>query len=264
MPRFKSIQCMFSLVILIMLATTTSVLASQEGELYSPSENPMADLETTLQQAAAENKLALIIFGANWCHDSRALAARIHQEPLQSVINEHYVFLLVNVGNLSEGREAIQSLGVPIYYATPTVLVVDPVSRRLVNKGNRNMWGRAASINMQDSVEYFTNIAAAGRSALSESAIYSDEQKQLMVEIDAFEAAQAERLSEAYMITGAMLQEDKFDDQIWSEVGRYRNSVAKDVDQLRAEVNARIADGETGIVLTYPSYPAWSWSTDVH
>lgn len=233
----------------------------QEGKLYYPSEDAMADLEATLQKANTANKLALIVFGANWCHDSKALAARMHQEPLQSVLSQNYETLLVDVGNLSRGREVIQSLGVPIYYATPTVLIVDPASRQLLNQGKRNMWGRAASISMQDSVDYFQTIAAKNQSDPVKAQPPSAEQQQLMAEIDAFEQTQAARLSEAYIITGAMLDSD-FDQDTWGEVGWYRNSLANDLDQLRAEVISRIKAGETDIVLTYPVYPAWSWTTD--
>ena len=84
-----------------------------------------------------------------------------------------------------------------------------------------------------------------------------------MAEIEAFELIQAERLSDAYIITGAMLEND-FDRAIWSEVGKYRNSVAADVDQLRAEANRRIEAGESNIELDYPVYPPWSWTSDAN
>lgn len=294
MTKHKSHQCLFALAILLVISTVSgNTLAAadpagnsahersgsdqtikktatgvnardvQEGKLFYPSEDAMADLEATLLKASAENKLALIVFGANWCHDSQALAARMHQEPLQSVLSNNYETLLVNVGNLSEGREAIQSLGVPIYYATPTVLIVDPNSRQLLNQGNRNMWGSAASISMQDSVNYFQTIASSSDPAAGTIGSLSAEQQQLMADIDAFEQAQANRLSDAYIITGAMLEND-FDQETWSEVGKFRNGLANDLDQLRAEVVRRIASGETDIELTYPVYPAWSWTTDAH
>jgi hypothetical protein len=44
------------------------------------------------------------MMGANWCHDSRALASRIYEEPLSTIINEHYETLFVDVGYLENGR----------------------------------------------------------------------------------------------------------------------------------------------------------------
>jgi len=232
-----------------------------DGRLYLPSDDAMADLESTLEAAKDNNKLALIILGANWCHDSRGLASRLQVEPLKSLVEDNYETLYVDVGHLSEGRDVIQSLGVPIYYATPTVLIIDPVTGKLVNEGNRHMWAAADSISMDDSISYFEEIAAIDVTTLPDESSYSAEQAQLMNDIDEFEQAQADRLSEAYLITGAMF-DGTFDQEIWSEVGRFRNSVASDVDQLRAEVARRVADGETDIVLSYPQYPAWSWESE--
>jgi len=268
----KSRRNLLAIVLMLLVAATPfSLLASEEhsdqhesddkGKLYLASDDALADLQSTLQKAERENKLALVILGANWCHDSTALASRLQVEPLKSLVDERYETLFVNVGNLSEGREVIQSLGVPIYYATPTVLIIDPVSGDLVNEGNRHMWASAASISMDDSVNYFQTIADTDLTTLLNAQDYSAEQTQLMAGIDEFEQVQADRLTEAYIITGAML-DDNFDQAVWQEVGKYRNSVAADVDALRAQVAQRIAEGETDIVLVFPSYPPWSWSAE--
>ncbi len=257
-------------LMLLMTIASFSLLASdaqpdehesrETGRVFLPSDDALGDLKATLKRARSEHKLALVILGADWCHDSLALAKRLQVEPLKSLINERYATLFVDVSNLTKGRDVIQSLGVPIYYATPTVLIVDPISGRLINNGNRNMWGSAASISMDDSISYFQTMADIDPSTLPDEKNYSAEQTQLLSEIDEFERIQSERLAEAYIITGAMLEKN-FDQAVWREVGQYRNKVAMDVDALRVEVAQRIVAGETGIVLTYPGYPAWSWST---
>lgn len=257
-------------LMLLMTTASFSLLASdaqtdehqgrETGGVFLPSDDAVGDLKATLKRARIEQKLALVILGADWCHDSLALATRLQAEPLKSLVDEKYATLFVNVGNLTAGRDVIQSLGVPIYYATPTVLIVDPISGRLINNGNRNMWGSAASISMDDSVSYFQTMADIDPSTLPDEKVYGAEQTQLLSEIDEFELIQAERLAEAYIITGAMLEKN-FDQAVWLEVGQYRNKVATDVDALRAEVAQRAVAGETDIVLTYPSYPDWSWST---
>ena len=259
-------------LMLLMVTTPFPLLASdagadqslqvETGEVFLPSEDALGDLQAALKRAESEHKLALVILGANWCHDSLALAVRLQAEPLKSLVDEKYATVFVDVGNLSEGRDVIQSLGIPIYYATPTVLIVDPGSGRLVNYGNLNMWGSAASISMADSVSYFQTMADIDLSALPDEKDFSAEQIQLMAEIDGFEQIQADRLSDAYLIAGAML-DNNFDRSVWMEIGKFRNSVAANLDELRAEVSRRIADGETGFVLSYPNYPPWSWSIEV-
>ena len=60
----------------------STVSAANSGELYLPSEDAMADLSAALDAARNSNRLLLVMMGANWCHDSRALASRVYEEPL--------------------------------------------------------------------------------------------------------------------------------------------------------------------------------------
>ena len=171
------------------------------------------------------------------------------------------------MGYLDKGSEVIKSLGPPVYYATPTVLIVDPVSGTLVNAGNRHQWGSADTISMEDSVAYFRLMASASPVASgNESAAGQDLQK-LLAEIDVFEQAQAERLYAAYAVIGPMLQAYKegiapgeFNDY-WEEVRAFRMQVPMDVDELRREARDRAAAGEQHIQLEYPQYAPFSWET---
>src|SRR5210317_356036 len=107
------------------------------GELYLAG-NAMKDIALAKKAAISNNKLMLVIMGANWCHDSRALASRLHTQPLDAVIEERYETVFVDVGYLDKGRDVITSFGIPAYYATPTVLVVEPSSGQVINDKNRH------------------------------------------------------------------------------------------------------------------------------
>jgi len=107
---------------------TAAASAEELGELYLPSDDSMAAVASVIASAKQSNKLALVILGANWCHDSRGLASRFHLEPMKTLIDESYEVIFVDVGYLNKGRNLIESLGSPAYYATPTVLIIDPVS----------------------------------------------------------------------------------------------------------------------------------------
>jgi hypothetical protein len=239
--------------------------ATQPGALFLPSADPMADLAAKMEGARESHKQLLVVMGGNWCHDSRALASRLFTEPLSTIIDEHYETLFVDVGYLEKGRDVITSLGIPVYYATPTVLIVDPVSGEVVNAQNRHQWAEAASISMEDSLAYFRQYADAGQTAIKRE---NDAQLQeLLAEIDAFEQAQAGRLYGAYAVLGPMLQaykegdKEAFSEELWNEVRDYRYKVPVDLGTLRAEARERVAAGETGITLNYPVYPAFSWDS---
>ena len=243
----------------------TEATPVEPGNLFIPSEDSMADLKAGFETAQKNNKLALVVMGANWCHDSRALAARLYKEPLSTVIKAHYEIIFIDVGYLEKGKDIITSLGIPVYYATPTVLIVDPASRQVLNADNRNQWGNAYNISMQESVDYFTEFSEAGDGSLQSDDELNENLQKLFADIAAFEEGQAARLYEAYAVLTPMLEaykagDDKaFSEKIWNEVRDYRFKVSEDVVALRAEARERVADGETDIHMNYPEYKSFSW-----
>ena len=241
--------------------------AAKPGELYLPSDDAMADLAEALEAARNSNRLLLVMMGANWCHDSRALASRVYELPLSTTINEHFETLFVDVGFLENGKDVISSLGSPVYYATPTVLIVDPLSGRVINASNRHQWANAASISMEESLEYFREFANTDLTSFQNEQVVDANLQQLLIEIEAFEQLQADRLYEAYAVLAPMLRaykagdKEAFSEETWNEVRDFRYKIPADVETLQTEARARVANGETNIKLNYPVYPAFSWDS---
>lgn len=238
---------------------------AQSGTMYLPSDDPMAELAAKLNTAKENNKRLLVVMGGNWCHDSRALASRLYEEPLGTTIEAHYETLFVDVGYLQKGKEVITSLGIPVYYATPTVLIVNPDTGRVINAHNRHQWGDAATISMADSLEYFRQFADIELSTSQNETVVDAQLQELLTEIGVFEQEQADRLYGAYAVLAPMLRAYKegdrgaFSDELWNEVRDFRYKVPVDLDALRAQARAGVAAGETDVKLNYPVYPAFSW-----
>ena len=239
--------------------------ATRKGELYLASDDPMADLAAGIDAARYSNRLLLVVMGANWCHDSRALASRLYKEPLSNTVNENYEILFVDVGYLEKGKEVINSLGIPVYYATPTVLIIDPDTGLVVNNKNRHQWANAANVSMEESLEYFQQFAEYEPNALQSEAETDANLKVLLTEIEAFEQIQSDRLYQAYAVLAPMLHaykkgdKDAFSQATWDEVRDFRYQVPVDVEALQVEASKRVAAGENDIQLNYPVYPAFSW-----
>jgi len=248
-------------------ADDSAMSAEKPVELYLPTGDAMADLTAALDAARESNRLLLVMMGANWCHDSRALASRIYEEPLSTIINEHYETLFVDVGYLESGRDVITSLGTPVYYATPTVLIVDPVSGQVINASNRHQWANAASISMEESLEYFREFANTDLTSFQNEQVVDADLQQLLIEIEAFEQVQADRLYQAYAVLAPMLRaykagdKEAFSEETWNEVRDFRYRIPADVETLQTEARQRVAAGETDIKLNYPVYPAFSWDS---
>ncbi|MBT8050988.1 MAG: thioredoxin family protein, partial [Gammaproteobacteria bacterium] len=209
---------------------------------------------------------ALVVLGADWCHDSRALASRLHQSPLADVIQQHYVLVMVDVGFYEQGREVVQQFGVPHFYATPTVLIIEPGSGQVVDDEDRHMWGDAYRISMSESVDYFEKWAA--NQLAPDPTADSTELKQLYAEIDQFEAQLAERVAAGYAVVGPMLAAYKAGnapeefDASWDELSAFRNSIPGATRELRDEAQRLVSAGEQDIQLQFPEYPALSWESD--
>lgn len=228
------------------------------GALFDSSDDVMADINETLERARKADKLALIVVGANWCHDSRALAARLHEEPLHSVADERFETVFVDVGFFTDGYDVLERFGSPIFYATPTVLLVDPATEQVVNATDRHMWGNADSISMEDSVEYFSRYSSDIEYASSAGPF---------PEIDAYEAALAERVRAGYTNLGPMLRAHKggrsppdFEEK-WTELAKFRNAIPEAVIALRAQAQAQVAAGQE-VELDFPEFPEtgeFSW-----
>ena len=236
-----------------------------DGALFQPSDDPVADVQQALSRAGDEDKLALVVLGANWCHDSRALASRLHKSPLAETIEQNYELVFVDVGYYEHGRDVVQQFGVVHYYATPTVLILDPPGGQLLNNDDRHIWGDAAKIDMTSSVEYFENWATHDRAA--EPPAESDQLRQLYAEIDAFEQQLADRVAAGYAVVGPKLAAYKAGNPpedfraSWDELGKFRNAIPGAIRDLRDEAERRASAGEPDIQLQYPEYPPLSWES---
>ena len=234
-------------------------------KLFQPSADPLADVQLAMSRAADGNRLALVVLGANWCHDSRALASRLQRPPLEEVIQQHYELVFVDVGFYKKGRDVVEQFGVAHFYATPTVLIVDPSSGRLLNDGDRHIWGNAYSIDTSSSVRYFEKWAM--NDSVANSVAEPTELRQLYAEIDKFEQQLAERVAAGYAVVGPMLEAHKAGnppeefDTSWNELRDFRMAIPDDIRELRDEARQRVSDGEEEIQLAFPEYPLLSWES---
>ena len=237
-----------------------------DGKLFQPSADPVADVQQALSRAGDDDRLALVVLGANWCHDSRALASRLHSPPLAELIQQHYELVFVDVGFLDQGRDVMQQFGVAHFYATPTVLIIDPSSGSLVDDEERHIWANAYSIDMPDSVQYFEKWATSD--AVADPVADSPQLLQLYGEIDQFEQKLAERVAAGYAVVGPMLKAYKDGnapenfDASWNELRDFRMAIPDDIRELRDEAQRRVSAGEEDIQLAFPEYPLLSWESE--
>lgn len=230
---------------------------------YPPSENPMGDVDAAIARAGAGGKLAMIILGANWCHDSIGLARHFEAPKMAELLDGRYETQFVDVGLFEHGADIIERFGMPVIYGTPTVLIIDPATLRLINADNMHQWRDADSISAEDTLAYFTAMAEGAQTPATVPPL-PEGLSALYAEIDAFSTAQAERIFKSYDFLRPMMAADKKDrpekfEGYWGELRDLRYSITGDLDKLRADARARVLAGETDIELAYPAYPKFSW-----
>jgi hypothetical protein len=181
------------------------------------------------------------------------------------VIQQDYELVFVDVGFYENGRDVVQQFGVPHFYATPTVLIIDPSSGKLLNDEDRHIWSNAYSVDMPESVRYFEKWATSDVVAdpLAESA----QLRQLYAEIGQFEQQLAERVAAGYAVVGPMLEAyeagnapEEFEAS-WDELRDFRMAIPDDIQALRDEAQRRVSEGEEDIQLEFPEYPLLSWES---
>lgn len=119
-----------------------------EARAYAASADAGADIDAALARAALGGKRVLLVMGANWCHDSRALAGWLETERFAALVAAHYEVVFVDVGmpQTGEGRnlDIAARFGLDTIKGTPVLLVLT-ADGRAVNAATARKWRNAAS-----------------------------------------------------------------------------------------------------------------------
>ncbi|MXO97209.1 thioredoxin family protein [Erythrobacter aquimaris] len=150
-PAFKAFALTLGAPLLLISCASVPPLSTAdhpEARSFVVSSDASADVGHALDRANSSGKHVLLIMGANWCHDSRALAGWLKTPRFQDLIASEYELVFVNVGMPQTGDghnlEIAQRFGLDELPGTPNVLVIDG-SGALVNPETATTWRNAAS-----------------------------------------------------------------------------------------------------------------------
>lgn len=138
-----------------------TVAAHPEASPYDEAADASADLAAALTRAAVANKRVVVVMGANWCHDSRALAGWFATPRFAAMLAPRYELVYVDAGHPVDGdlhNAAIaRRFGLAKLKGTPTVFVASPDGTRLNSKKDASSWRNAASRSEDDIFAYFAS-----------------------------------------------------------------------------------------------------------
>lgn len=130
-----------------------------EARPFDREQDAQADLDAALEKAAESGNNVLLVMGANWCHDSRALSGWFASPRFKRMIADQYELVFVDVGQKDRNIDIAQSFGIETIKGTPTVLVVSPEAQHL-NSQTAPTWRNAASRSEAEVFDYFANFRA--------------------------------------------------------------------------------------------------------
>ncbi|MCZ8134886.1 MAG: thioredoxin family protein [Porphyrobacter sp.] len=159
-----------SLALALAACATTAPVVKAHGPqamLYDAAANAAGNVDAALARASGNGKRVLLVMGANWCHDSTALAGWLETPRFAGLVAERYELVFVNVGMPQTGDghnlDVPRRFGLAELPGTPALLVLTPEGKA-VNLDTAASWRNAAS-RSEDAI--FAELAALADKPLS-------------------------------------------------------------------------------------------------
>ncbi|MBB4845960.1 thioredoxin-like negative regulator of GroEL [Paucibacter oligotrophus] len=92
--------------------------------VYNEQADARADLNQALSVANAQHKNVLVVFGANWCGDCRALDRKMSEGQLAAHVTKRLLVLKVDVGRFNRNTDLAAQMGVSLKKGIPAVAVL--------------------------------------------------------------------------------------------------------------------------------------------
>ena len=128
---------------------------------YDEQANARAVVAAAKARARARHKLLLIDLGGNWCADCRILASVMELPEYRGFLARHFEVVTVDVGRFDQNLDIQQHYGITgRLEGVPAVLVVDPKTDRLINKGRVTALADARSMTPQALADWLAQWAA--------------------------------------------------------------------------------------------------------
>ncbi|KMN48425.1 dihydroneopterin aldolase [Chromobacterium violaceum] len=113
--------------LLILLSLWLASAAALAGDLpYDEQADAKAELSRTLDAAKQGRQPVLLILGANWCPDCRALDAALKSGKSAELLAREFKVVKVDVGNFDHNLDIDAAYGHPIAKGIPAAVVLSP------------------------------------------------------------------------------------------------------------------------------------------
>ena len=116
--------------LLLLLGLTTAFAIAASGP-YDESADAKATVQQALSAAGTDRVPVLVIFGANWCEDCRALDLALKTGRNAEQVGREFKVVKVDVGNFNRNLDVSRAYGDPIKKGIPAAVVLSADSQVL-------------------------------------------------------------------------------------------------------------------------------------
>ena len=127
--------------------------AHPEARPFGDPDRAGRDVAEALARARINGHRVILVFGANWCHDSRALAGWFATPRFAAMLSPRYEIVWIDVGQKDRNLDLARRFGLEGIKGTPTVPPGE-FSKIVARNG-----GRDNAFTSQDYTAYFQNVA---------------------------------------------------------------------------------------------------------
>lgn len=129
---------------------------------YDESADANADVKQALSDAKAARMPVLVIFGANWCKDCRALDQALSTGKNAELVKQEFKVVKVDVGRFDRNLDLAQAYGNPIKKGIPAAVVLSP-DNKVLYATRLGELADARSMSETGIYDFFKNVTQAAK-----------------------------------------------------------------------------------------------------
>ena len=103
--------------------------AAAQPESDRQARRALLAIAAACERAAREGKRVAVVFGADWCQDSRALDAVFEHPLVAPIVEPAFVVVKVDIGNRDKNLDLMADYGMAVDRGIPAVAVLEPDGR---------------------------------------------------------------------------------------------------------------------------------------
>ena len=115
-----------TLIRFLVLFLLVGVIIAADQPPYDEKADAHQQIAAAIAEASKTHKNVILVFGANWCGDCRALNEQMHKDELAVLIAKNYEVVKIDVGQFNRNRDIGEKYHVPLKHGIPALAVLDP------------------------------------------------------------------------------------------------------------------------------------------